>query len=105
MSKWFGAIGFCDTVESVPGIWEEQIIEKNYYGDIVKNNRRFSEQSDSTNDNITVDNQLSVLADPYIHENLHRIRYVCFMGAKWKITSFEIQYPRIVLTLGGEYNG
>lgn len=104
MAKWFGKIGYANTTEIEPGIYEEGIEERSYYGDITRNSRML-QNSDGVNDNINISNQLSIIADPYANENFHSMRYVEFMGTKWKITNVEVQYPRLILTLGGIYNG
>lgn len=103
MAKFCGKIGFFDTIETEPGIWEETIIERTYYGDLVRNSRTF-QSSGGVNDDINVFNNISVIADPYANKNFHHIRYVVFMGAKWKVTNIEVQYPRLILTTGGVYN-
>ena len=104
MAKFYGNVGYIETVEVKPGVWKEQVIERPYYGDLTRNTSRF-QPSGGVNDNISVSNNISILADPYANENFQHIRYVEFMGAKWKITNAEVQYPRIILTLGGVYNG
>ena len=105
MAKWFGVIGYAETVETSPGVWKEQITERNYYGDILRNNSRWTTSSDSTNDDLNVNNQISILADPFAYQNFHSMKYVEFMGTRWKIGSAEVQYPRLILTIGGVYNG
>lgn len=106
MAKWFGKIGYESTVEDPEGsgIWVEKITERDYYGDFVRNTRRL-QQGDSINDNVTISNQISILSDPYAIQNFHTIRYATYMGTKWKVNSVEVQYPRLILELGGEYNG
>lgn len=104
MAKWYGKIGFAETVETSPGVWVEQITERNYYGDITRNTRRL-QSTDQLNDNITISNEISIVADPYANQNFHSIRYVEFMGTRWKIDGAEVLYPRLILTLGGVYNG
>lgn len=101
--KWYGSIGFAETVETRPGVWETQITERKYSGDILRNSRRL-QSSNQVNDNVTISNQISIVADPYADGNFHSIRYVEFMGAKWKVSDIEVQYPRLVLTVGGLYN-
>lgn len=103
MSKFYGAIGFAETFETTPGVWEEKITRRYYYGDIKRNSRRL-QSGDSTNDNINVNNEISIISDPYANQNFHAIRYAEFMGAKWKISDIEVQYPRLILTIGGLYN-
>lgn len=101
--KWYGQIGFeQDAEQSEPGIWEApQIVERNYYGDVLRNNKK-NDSSQIVTD-FTVSNQLSVLSDHFLSSNLHKIIYVTFMGSKWKVNSVEIQYPRIILEIGGVY--
>ena len=104
MAKWYGAIGYAETVEVRPGVKEEQITELNYFGDLVRNSRRLI-STDQLNNNINVANEISILADPFAEQNFHNMRYVEFMGAKWKISNVDVQRPRLILTLGGLYNG
>ena len=104
MSKWYGVIGYAEDVETEPGIWEEQITERSYYGDSIRNTRML-QNSGSVNDNVNVGNQISIVADPYANQNFHLMRYEEFMGTKWKITNVEVQYPRLILTIGGVWNG
>lgn len=99
MAKWFGKIGFAETKETKPGIWEEIMTVREYYGDVTRNTRRF-QSSENLNDNIVVSNDISIVADPYAIQNFHSIRYIEFMGAKWKINNVEVSYPRLILTLG-----
>ena len=104
MAKYYGIIGYVETVETSPGVWEEQITERNYYGELVRNTSRF-QVSDQVNDNVNIANEISIIADPFATQNFHAMRYVEFMGAKWKITNVEVRYPRLILTIGGVYNG
>ena len=103
MAKFCGIIGYVVTKETEPGIFEECLIENEYYGDIIKNSRRLRDSS-KVNSDITGSNQISIIADPFANNNFHAMRYVQFMGAKWKITEVEVQYPRLILTMGGLYN-
>ena len=103
MAKFYGSVGFAETVETVPGVWEEQITECSYYGDLIRNTRRL-DSSSNVNDNINIANQISIVADPFATNNIYAMRYVEFQGAKWKITNVEVQYPRLILTIGGLYN-
>lgn len=104
MAKFYGKIGFGKTVETEPGVFEEEFTSRNYYGDTIRNSRML-QSSDSINDNINIANQISILADPFAKDNFHTIRYAEYMGTKWKVTTAEVLFPRILLTLGGVYNG
>ena len=103
MAKFYGPIGFSDTIETAPGVWEETIVEHSYFGDLTRNTSRY-QQSGGVNDNIVISNSISIVADPYATTNFQKMRYVEFLGTKWKITNVEVQYPRLILTIGGEYN-
>lgn len=103
MAKYYGAIGYSETVETKPGVWKEHITERMYSGDLLRNTSRF-QTADKVNDDINIANDVSIVADPYARDNFHRMRYIEFMGTKWKITNVEVQYPRLRLTIGGEYN-
>lgn len=103
MAKFFGTIGYAVTVEEKPGNWVEQFTERKYYGDVVRNTRRL-QSTDKINDDVVVSNQISIIADPFANQNFHAMRYAEYMGAKWKITDVEVQYPRLILTMGGVYN-
>lgn len=104
MAKFYGIVGFGFTGEIEPGLWvESEIIERPYYGDLIRNVRDL-QNSGGVNDDINISNQISIVADPYANQNFHTIRYILFMGAKWKVSKVEVQYPRLILTLGGVYN-
>lgn len=105
MAKYFGHVGFVETVEKNPGVWKEDIVERTYSGDVIRNTYRWQTNSNSTNDDIGVSNQISILVDPYGYENFHKIRYIVWNNVKWKVSSIDVQYPRLILDLGGVYNG
>ena len=105
MAKWFGKVGYSESVETKPGTWTPQITVHEYYGDVIRNNTRWTGNSESTNDDLTVNSQISIVADPFAIEKFHSMKWIEFMGTKWKITTVEPQFPRLLLTLGGVYNG
>ena len=104
MGKFYGPIGYAETAETTPGIYEEQITERLYSGDLLQNTS-LVRSSEQLNDNIDVANKISIIADPFAYQNFHAIRYVEFMGAKWKVSRVEVKHPRLILTMGGVYNG
>ena len=103
MAKFYGPIGYAVPVEIRPGVWEDKIEEHYHCGDVIRNTRRL-QASDKVNDDIEISNEISILADPFASGNFHAMRYVGFMGAKWKIVSVEVAYPRLRLTIGGLWN-
>lgn len=104
MAKFYGKIGYIKTVEIEPGVWQEQSIERDYYGDIVRNTSRY-QQSTNINDNIDLNNTFSIISDPFASENFQHMRYIVYMDTKWKISNVEVQYPRLLISTGGVYNG
>ncbi len=106
MAKFCGEVGFIEDVENPPGsgIWKHEVSEVRYKGDIQRNTKR-NETGTGANDNITINNQISILSDPYGLNHFFAIRYVRWMNAVWNVTSVEVAYPRLILTLGGLYNG
>ncbi len=104
MPKFYGSIGYAISKETAPGVWEEDIVEHQYSGDVYRNTRKL-QSGNQVNDNIDISNEISILSDPFANENFHSMRYVTYMGAKWKVSSVEVRYPRLILTVGGLYNG
>lgn len=103
MARFCGVIGFGENYEASPGVWKERITERSYYGDITRNTRKL-QPSGQLNDNVNISNEISIVADPFAFHNFHSMRYVEFMGTKWKISNAEVQYPRLILTAGDLYN-
>lgn len=104
MGKFSGKIGYASIVETAPGVSTEVITERSAVGDVLKSNRRL-ENSQRVNDNLTVNNQLSIVADAFSSLNYFSMRYAVWNGAPWKIINVEVQRPRLILTLGEVYNG
>ena len=105
MSKFCGPIGYGLRVETRPGVWKDEFVEHISYGDIERANTSWNASSDSTNDDLNINVQISIVADPFAQDNLRSMKYVRLMGANWKITKIEPRHPRLILTLGGVYNG
>lgn len=105
--KYHGKIGYDLTAErpDEPGVFDPSFIEKVATGDVLNMSTKWKEDRDSSNDDIVLNKQISVMMDPFVSENFSRIRYVEYMGTNWRVESVTPQYPRIILTLGGVYNG
>lgn len=107
MAKFYGEIGYnTGTVEtpSGSGVWKDVITERNYYGDVIRNSRQLRE-GELINDDISVNNSISILADPFAYENFFAMRYIRWMGALWIVSTVDVQVPRLLLSLGGVYHG
>lgn len=104
MAKFYGVIGYAKTVETSPGVWEEQFEERTYCGDVTRYSYR-TENSGNLNDDVTTNNAISIVGDEMAFKNSFAIRYVEWMGVKWKVTNIEFAFPRLILSLGGVFNG
>lgn len=107
MAKFFGPVGFGVTEENPPdsGIWTDVIVEHKYYGDVLRNSRQLRDNSESLNNDLAVQNSISVVADAYANENFFAIRYIKWMGTLWSVSDVTVESPRLILKLGGVYNG
>lgn len=103
MSRWFGKVGFGIEEDKGYGNYETDIVEKEYFGDLIRSYQRNSYSQISTNDEVTLNNQLSIIADEYSLANLSAIKYAEISGNYWKVTGVEEQYPHLLLSLGGAY--
>lgn len=104
MARFYGKVGYGLTVETSPGVWEDIIEVKSYYGDVLLNTRDL-QPGDKLHDDIVVGNRISIVADAYAYNNFFNIKYVEWSGVKWKIDKVEVERPRLTLSLGGVYNG
>ena len=105
MARFFGRIGYGETVETTPGVWVDEIVEYSYYGDVLRNSRYLQQDMESLNDDLKVQNSISVIADQYANEHFFAIRYVEWAGTLWTVDSVDAQPPRLLLRLGKVYNG
>lgn len=105
MAKFHDVIGFIqDQIEAVPGVWKDNIVEREYYGDILRNSVR-SVSGENLNNDLTVGNSISIMADDYASVNFFTICYIKWAGTLWTVDNVEVKSPRLILRLGGVYNG
>ena len=104
MARYYGEIGYGETVETSPGVWEDTIVERNYYGDVTRTSRKLQD-GEYLNADITVGNSISVVADAYAYNHFFAIRYIKWAGTLWTVSDVEVQSPRLLMRLGGVYNG
>ena len=104
MAKFYAPIGFAVQEKTSPGVSQERINERTYSGDILQKISKWQEGGENLNPDLITQNRVSILSDPFANENFHAMRYIDWMGAKWKIVSVEVTRPRLILTLGGTYN-
>lgn len=104
MAKFYGVIGYGEPVETAPGVWQDSIIERSYYGDIIRTARTLQDD-ENINNELTVGNTISIVADAYANDHFFAMRYVQWAGTLWIVREVEVQSPRLILRLGGVYHG
>ena len=104
MAKFSGKVGYVIPVETKPGVYTNQATERQYFGDVIRESRQFS-GSTQVNENLTINNRITITANDFAYENLSAMRYVVWLGAYWRITNIDVQRPRLILSIGGVYNG
>lgn len=104
MNKWYGIVGFIETRETDVDVYEEIVTEKHYYGDVLRQTHRWT-GSQNLNDNVSVSNEISILADDYLLHHAGLLRYIEYMGSFWKVSNISLDYPRLQITIGDVYNG
>lgn len=104
MAKFHGKIGYGETAETAPGVWADVIVERPYFGDVIRNTRSLQE-GEKVNNDLSVGNSISIVADAYANLHFFAIRYVEWAGTLWTVSDVEVQSPRLILRLGGVYNG
>ena len=104
MAKFYGVIGFEEPQETRPGVYEPQVTERAYGGDVFRSSKR-NENGEKINDDVTISNQFSIVADKYAYNHIYSMKYITYMNVKWKISDVEIQHPRMTINIGGVYNG
>ena len=105
MAKYFGKIGYSISKETSPGIWEPVICEKDVYGDIVRDNVNNLRAENQVNDNVKINNQISIVMDPFVMKNFSSMVYITYADVKWRIVTVEVKYPRLLISMGEVYNG
>lgn len=104
MAKFHGKIGYSQSVETAPGVWTDEVSEREYYGDVIRESKQYTTR-EQVNDNLEVNNRISIIADDFANANFSAMRYVIWHEVYWKIKTVELNRPRLILSLGGVYNG
>ncbi len=102
--RFSGKVGYGENVETSPGVHEDVVTEHTHFGDVIRNSLK-SQNGESVNNDLSVSNSISIVADKYAREHFSAVRYVDWAGTKWSVNEIEIQLPRLILRLGGVYNG
>lgn len=102
MAKYHGRIGFAVQEETSPGIWEDVIEWRPYKGDVISNSRRY-DPSENINDDFVLSNRFSIVSDAFLYSHVPAMRCLEYMGSVFKITSVNIERPRVDISVGGVY--
>lgn len=105
MARFSGLIGYAVQVEKAPGVWDDQITEHPYRGDVLRSQRSLQNDTENLHHRLNVNNSISIIGDPFAYENFFAIKYIKWMGSRWTVTNVEVRRPRLILTIGGLYNG
>lgn len=104
--RFYGKVGFVETQKTAPGVYTETVIaEKYYYGDILNWSPREEESNDQANDELNVSNRISIMGNRFAYSHISAIKYIEWLGSRWRIRNATVNYPRIVLDIGGLYKG
>lgn len=104
MVKFYGKVGYGETVETRPGVWDDVIVEKQHYGDVVRNSRTL-QTGEKVNNDLSVGNSISIVADAYANNHFWAMKYIEWQGALWIVADVTVLAPRLLLRLGGVYDG
>jgi len=105
MAKFSGPVGYVDGVtETSPGVWVDNVIEHKYFGDVIRESKQWKE-TERLNDDLILSNRISIVADDFAISHIYAMKYVIWTGVYWKVSNIEVQRPRIILSIGGVYNG
>lgn len=104
-NKYFGHIGFVMEEEESPGVYESKEIVRSYKGDVLQNIVGWQKSTTTTNDDVSINNRISIIADDFAIKNMGLLRWVEYMGSRWSATNIQAEYPRLIITMGGLYNG
>lgn len=102
--RFYGEVGYGESTETAPGVWEDVIIEKSYRGDVIRNIKK-DDPGEQLHNDLRVNNAISVVADDYAYSHFFNIKYVTWQGVRWTVSSVEVKQPRLILNIGGVYNG
>lgn len=105
MARFYGSVGYAEAnIETAPSVFQDDVVERSYFGDVIRDNRKQT-VGDTVNPDISLQNSISIVADAYAYEHFYQIRYVMWNGVAWIVTDVEVQRPRLILRVGGVYNG
>ena len=105
MPKFYGEVGYSVMEETAPGVFMDRPVTHMYTGNIIKHISRWGTSQNGVNDDLSLNNRISIVGDQFAYEHFSDIRYVVLNEVKWAVTSVELSPPRLILSIGGMYNG
>lgn len=104
MARFYGKIGFATQVEVRPSVFQPTIEERYYSGELLKNYGKLK-SAEKTTDDFGINNDISIVADPYALSHFSTMKYVEFMHVLWEVQNVTVEHPRLRISFGGVYNG
>ena len=107
MARYYGRIGFLKAEtesDNRPSRYIPQI-EERYYGGLLLKNYASQQSSEKPVDDVSLNNDISIVADEYALNNFSSMKYVEFMGTLWEVKSVSVKHPRLHISFGGVYHG
>lgn len=104
MARTRAIVGYRESVLLAPGSYGEKIVERPLRGTVEKLSQKM-EMGEKVNNDLSINNTLSLVADAYAREHFAAIVYVAWMGSLWTVSSVKVERPRLILQMGGIYNG
>lgn len=105
MARYYGKIGYAIQEEVRPSVWQDHIVEQEYFGESNNLGWRNNNVTDQVNDNLVLNTDFDIVADAFMLEHFSQIRYICYRGARWTVRSIDYDKPRVHMQIGGVYNG
>ena len=104
MAKCAGVVGYVTQKEHESGVWLPETVERKMHGDVIRAASSFN-ANEKVNEDVILQQRISLVGDQYAYANFTGLKYVTYLGVKWKVLSIEVNRPRLVVTLGGIWNG
>lgn len=107
--RFYGNVVYVEQVEREdrPGVMVDKPTVRTVKGNVKKNFYRWKNNpNQSTLDAENVSHIIEIVADPYAINHFGSMRYIEWLGQKWKIESVDASsLPQLTIYVGGLYNG
>lgn len=105
MAKFYGKIGFGVEREVSPGVYDYDIVEKPYFGEVVRDAYDSVGGTTVLGERKTA-NAFRIVGDGYSVDHFYDMKYIRWAGRYWEIRQVEVvSRPRMLIRIGGVWNG